>query len=331
MRNRQNFFESSFECSVFARLILGGSFGVSRHAVSLIGENAVVCAKCQIGSRRLVSLLEILQVYIERYAQVLSFLQSSANRVQQLGDDFLDDPDFTVGLLQWLILMDQTCDKDEFPVTWVPLAEVKEMLELAFDKKKSYRKLAPHLLTPAVLFNQLERIRLSFTAELATKLSFQLPSTKKKWFESPTSGWEQIIGRFPDTVTGIAVFFKKKKKKIFPAAVFRLLWRVTGLIVLGNAIGVTDPKLGWDATSKKLADLIQGGHTKYPSSLPMTFSICEQINQTLQTMKHAWRNKINHVAGKLFVMRSDFAPDVAEEIIFATRGFMRRLADNLPH
>ena len=252
--------------------------------------------------------------------------------MQQLGDDFWDDPDFTVGLLQWLILMDQTCDKDEFPVTRVPLAEVKEMLELAFDKKKSYRKLAPHLLTPAVLFNQLERIRLSFTAELATKLSFQLPSTKKKWFESPTSGWEQIIGRFPDTVTEIEEMNRCFALSRYPAAVFHSLMVVeTGLIVLGNAIGVTDPKLGWDATSKKLADLIQGGHTKYPSSLPMTFSICEQINQSVQTMKHAWRNKINHVAGKLFVMRSDFAPDVAEEIIFATRGFMRRLADNLPH
>jgi hypothetical protein len=296
----------------------------------------VVCAKCQMGSRRLVTLLEILQVYVERYAVALSYLQSAANRLQQFiqneEEDFWEDSDLTVGLLQWLILLDDTCDKDEFPVTRVPVAEVKGMIELAFDKKKSYSKLAPHLLTPIVLFNQLERIRETFIAELQTKLFFSLPSNRKKWFESPTRDWEKVIERFPDTVAEIEEMNRCFALSRYPAAVFHSLMVVeTGLIVLGNAIGVSDPKPGWDATSKKLAELVQGGHAKYPSALPLGFSVCEQINQSVQTMKHAWRNKVNHVAGKLFVMRSDVAPDVAEEIIFATRGFMRRLATDLPN
>jgi hypothetical protein len=314
--------------------ILRGSLEVIRHAVLSYGEDAVVCAKCQMGSRRLVTLLEILQVYVERYAAALSHLQSAANRLQQFAqneEDFWEDSDFTVGLLQWLILLDDTCEKDEFPVTRVPVEEVKRMLEIAFDKKLPYQKLGPHLLTPVVLFNQLERIRETFIAELQTKLFFSLPSNRKKWFESPTRDWEKVIERFPDTVSEIEEMNRCFALSRYPAAVFHSLMVVeAGLIVLGNAIGVTDPKLGWDATSKKLAELMQSGHAKYPSSLPMTFSVCEQINQSVQTMKHAWRNKINHIAGKLFVMRSDFAPDVAEEIIFATRGFMRRLADDLP-
>jgi len=286
------------------------------------------------GSRRLVTLLEILQVYVERYAQALSHLQSAANRVQQfieLEQDFWEDADFIVGLHQWLILLDEICDKDEFPVARVPLQEVKVMIDIAFDETKEYSPLGPHLLTPPVLFNQLERIRQTFTAELQTKLFFQLASNRKKWFESPTRDWEKVIERFPDTVSEIEEMNKCFALSRYPAAVFHSLMVVeAGLTVLGNVIGVTDPKLGWDATSKKLGDLMQGGHAKYPPSLPMSFSICEQINQSVQTMKHAWRNKVNHVAGKLFVMRSDFAPDVAEEMIFATRGFMRRLADDLP-
>jgi hypothetical protein len=46
-------------------------------------------------------------------------------------------------------------------------------------------------------------------------------------------------------------------------------------------------------------------------------------------MKLAWRNKVNHATGRPIVM-SEFMPEVAEEIIMASRGFMRRLAEGLP-
>jgi hypothetical protein len=286
------------------------------------------------GSRGLVTLLEILQVYVERYAQALSHLQSSANRVQQFmaeEKDFWEDADFIVGLHQWLILLDDICEKDEFPVTRVPLQEVKVLIEVAFDSTKGYSALAPHLLTPQVLFNQLERIRQSFTAELQTKLFFQVASNRKKWFERPTADWEKVIERFPDTVGEIEEMGKCFALSRYGAAVFHSLLVVeVGLIALGKVIGVGDPKTGWDATTRKLSELVQGGHAKYPASLTVDFSICEQINQKVQTMKHAWRNKVNHVAGKLVVMRSDFAPDIAEEIIIATRGFMRTLATEIP-
>ncbi len=47
-------------------------------------------------------------------------------------------------------------------------------------------------------------------------------------------------------------------------------------------------------------------------------------------MKMVWRNKISHAAGNLTVLKSEFVPDVAEEIMNATRVFMRRLATDLP-
>jgi hypothetical protein len=54
------------------------------------------------------------------------------------------------------------------------------------------------------------------------------------------------------------------------------------------------------------------------------------MNTQVQAMKFAWRNKVNHVDGKLVVIKPEFTPDMAEEIMMASRGFMRRLATEMP-
>ena len=51
---------------------------------------------------------------------------------------------------------------------------------------------------------------------------------------------------------------------------------------------------------------------------------------TVEGLKNAWRNKISHAHGKLILMTTEFSPEVAEEILFATRAFARRLAEGLP-
>jgi hypothetical protein len=52
---------------------------------------------------------------------------------------------------------------------------------------------------------------------------------------------------------------------------------------------------------------------------------------TVEALKTAWRNKISHVQGKLVLLTSDFTPEVAEEIVMASRAFMRRLATEMPN
>jgi hypothetical protein len=114
------------------------------------------------------------------------------------------------------------------------------------------------------------------------------------------------------------------------AAIFHSLLVVeSGLIALGGLIGAKDKKVSWDATCKRMQELLTAGHNSYPGDMSISFAVLEQINQSAQTMKLAWRNKVNHVAGKLVVISTGFAPDIAEEIILATRGFMRRLATDL--
>jgi len=274
--------------------------------------------------------LEILQVYVERYAQALSVLQSSANRVQQLEDFWEDDPTFIPGLLQWLILMDETCEQDEFPVTRVPVSEVKGIIEIAFSGKE-YSKLAPVLLTQDSLFNQLERIRLSFTAELSTKLFFQLPSNKKKWFEAPTSNWEKVIERFPNTITDIEEMNKCFALSRYAGAVFHSVQIIEfSLLDFGAFLEVKDPKSGWTAISSKLDQITKTKFSDLSDKHHKAFPFIEQMQATVLSLKNAWRNKISHAQAKLTLLTSDFTPDVAEEILMATRAFMRRLATEMP-
>jgi hypothetical protein len=60
------------------------------------------------------------------------------------------------------------------------------------------------------------------------------------------------------------------------------------------------------------------------------FPFLEQVQGTVEALKNAWRNKISHAQGKLILLTTDFTPEIAEEIILATRAFMRRLGEGLP-
>jgi hypothetical protein len=93
---------------------------------------------------------------------------------------------------------------------------------------------------------------------------------------------------------------------------------------------VTDPQLGWDATTNRLRKVLGA---KYPDRSPFQqqhSAFLEQINGTIEILKGTWRNKISHAQGKLVLLTRDFTPEVAEEILFASRGFMRRLATDAP-
>lgn len=107
-------------------------------------------------------------------------------------------------------------------------------------------------------------------------------------------------------------------------------WLRLVLIALGKIIGAADPQTGWNATTNKLKNILA---TKYPDRTPFQQQHTQflgQISATIEALKSAWRNKISHAQDKLVLLTSDFTPDVAEEILFASRSFMRRLATDAP-
>jgi hypothetical protein len=54
------------------------------------------------------------------------------------------------------------------------------------------------------------------------------------------------------------------------------------------------------------------------------------MHATAGALNNAWRNNFSHAQGKLVLMTSEFSRDIAEEIMVASRSFMRRLATEMP-
>ncbi len=118
----------------------------------------------------------------------------------------------------------------------------------------------------------------------------------------------------------------------YAGAVFHSVQTIEcGLLDFGNFLGVNDPRSGWTAVSGKLAVLVT--KTKYPDLDPLYqqhFTFLEQVQATVSALNSAWRNKISHAQGRLVLMTSEFLSEVAEEIMIASRSFMRGLATEMP-
>ena len=140
-----------------------------------------------------------------------------------------------------------------------------------------------------------------------------------------------MIAKFQDSIIDVKEASKCFALSRYAAAVFHSLQVVEiGLIDLGRVIVATDPQTGWNATTNKLKKILA---TKYPdrTSFQQQHSkFLEQINATIEALKSAWRNKISHAQDKLVLLSTEFTPEVAEEILFASRSFMRRLATEAP-
>jgi hypothetical protein len=167
--------------------------------------------------------------------------------------------------------------------------------------------------------------------EMRGKIFFTLNMNEAALYNSPREGWQEIIGRFPDVVTDIEEASKCFALSRYAAAVFHSIQVVEiGLIELGRVIVATDHQTGWNATTNRLNKIIAAKHSDRTSFQQQHFQFLEQINATIESLKTAWRNKISHAQGKLALLTSDFTPEVAEEILFASRAFMRRLATDAP-
>jgi len=95
-------------------------------------------------------------------------------------------------------------------------------------------------------------------------------------------------------------------------------------------LGITDPKPGWDATCRAVETAINTRRNQLSPNIREHFTFLELVNKDMQSMKMAWRNKVNHAANNLFVLTSDFKPEVADKIITACQGFMLLLSTEGP-
>jgi hypothetical protein len=262
---------------------------------------------------RMVNLLELLRVYGKNYVRLANCI-SLITAALSVKDADVPSEDMVISALGLF-------DGIRPQLVEAGLSNTVSQMERAEKTWNSYRDYGVFSSQCAEVLNRLED-------ELKARVLLMVPHGVQSIYESPRSGWEESISRFliVDNVEEMNRCFAFGR---YAASVFHsLLIAEAGLIELGRHIGVIDPKAGWDATSNRLSALVRSGRKGH--SLAVSFNSLEQINQSVESMKLAWRNKVNHEANRLVVMTPDFSEPVAQEIIMATRGFMRRLATEIP-
>jgi hypothetical protein len=271
------------------------------------------------GGRKGVTLLELLRFYAETYVDIVKNLHDW--QVCRYIDESQHEDKDTVA-----------------PIAKVDKIYVEKLLsetQQACEKiglqlcSKHAAELLQNLKWGNVEAREIEALHENISRELSCHFYVGISEDRKKSFCDSLAGWEDIIKCFPASSDDIEEMNKCWALCRYGAAVFHsLLVMEYGLVELGNLLQVTDPKLGWDASCRRLETIVKAGHNANQTGLD--FGFLEQLNVCIQAVKLAWRNKINHAVGKPAIMGGGFAPYVTEEIISTTRGFMRRLAERLP-
>lgn len=167
--------------------------------------------------------------------------------------------------------------------------------------------------------------------ETEDRMFFYLSSRETECFAMPRAGWESAVARFPSIVDDVEEAQKCFALSRYAAAVFHSVQIIeAGLIELGGFLKISDPHSGWTSVAGALQKVIDKKHTDRSRFERKNFTFLEQMQGLVQGLKNAWRNKISHVHGRLTLISKEFSPEVAEEILIASRAFMRRLAEELP-
>jgi hypothetical protein len=269
--------------------------------------------------------MELLRIYAEDYVSAVVHLHTALDTVRK--PDFWSD-DLALHMVQSeLEELLQNCKKGELPVTEILVNSILRPFIAAQEEPVLRAAVTGDTLAYGIL-----QVDSRLRDEMSTKIYFQLPVNKKSYFDSPRAGWETTLDRFPDCTMDVEEMNRCFALSRYVASIFHALqvaeW---GAIALGNYIGVTDPKKGWGPTSKKLAELVKGGHSALPAHLQGRFEFVEQMGQEVSTMALAWRHKIDHAANRLAILpNQEFAPDIAEHIIKSIKMFCTRLVEGLP-
>jgi hypothetical protein len=266
-----------------------------------------------------VNLLELLKINADLFARVSHLVGVTGGHIDS--SDSMESAAQWIALLRkHLPLVEQECGRAGLPMT-------------AIQIRKAMRAIDGNTIqSPTALAGAVEEIFSRLHDELSLQVFFNLPANKRDYFDSPTMGWEEVIERFPESIGDIEEMSRCFALSRYPAAVFHSVNAIEGVLVqLGKFLNVGDPKSGWTAVSGKLSLLVT--KIKFPDLDPefqAHYSFLEQLHGTVEALKSPWRNKISHTQGRLFLMTREFSPDVAEEIMVASRAFMRRLATEMP-
>jgi hypothetical protein len=176
----------------------------------------------------------------------------------------------------------------------------------------------------------LRELRRRFEDELKALPFFQLSMEELGLYKSPKQKWEKVIKRFPKTQIDIEESARCYAFGRYAASLFHaLLVAEYGVIVLAKLLQVAGDKPGWAALER--LERISDKPYKDRSPLEQKYSsVLDGMMPFAHSIKNEWRHKINHMENRLVWLDTDFSPQMAGDIINAVRGFMHKLATELP-
>jgi hypothetical protein len=181
------------------------------------------------------------------------------------------------------------------------------------------------------LYRLVEELQGRLHDEMEETTFFSLSAKEASQYLRPFEGWEEIVEQFPDATSDIEEASKCLALSRHAASVFHSLQVVEfGLLRLGEFLDSEDPNPGWTSVASRLRVVVEKPFKVRNQFERDNYVFIEQVQGTVEALKNAWRNKVSHAQGKLAVMTADFSREIAEEILYASRSFMRRLAEGLP-
>ena len=104
--------------------------------------------------------------------------------------------------------------------------------------------------------------------EMSAPRFLSLTDEEASYYNNPTEGWREVVGRFPSAITDIEEMNKCFALSRYAATVFHSVQVIEcGLLEFGKFLNVNDPKSGWTAVSARLITLAT--KTKYPDLDPL--------------------------------------------------------------
>jgi hypothetical protein len=285
---------------------------------NILAESTPLLAPWESGSG-VVSLLDMQQYFADAFFQYFAEFGAWELKAQGEERETAAKPDMTVhiyaklGVMQGLASMhdfnsiDQQCQR--LMRTW----EAKHMHISCGEARDGLRELR-------------QRAEDDFKGHFFLHLT----PDESKQYQEPTKHWEAVASRFYKVKFNIEESGKCFALGRHGAAVFHILQVAEyGVIQIGDLLEVLGDKPGWSCVAR-LRRLID---VPFPQRSPLVRKHSKLLENTLPlvaAMKDSWRHRLDHVDNQIIWHDTDFSPEVADEIIKATRGFMRKLAADLP-
>lgn len=190
---------------------------------------------------------------------------------------------------------------------------------------KAFKRLADAMSAheePRALSLLVQEVQSRLSDELAAPLFLYVPGPRARYYQQPHDGWAEVILKFSKAVVDIEEASRCLAVGRNTAAVFHAM-RIAerGLKALSSAMGIPYAP-SWEAylsqIAKKVAAKWQDKDVSWRNEEPFY----SEAAAFLSAVKVAWRNPTMHVV-------RDYDEAQAEEVLVATRAFMRHLATRL--